>query len=457
MKFKIQLVTEDPSTNLKSTKTLTCIEKNSCNLEEIGLSLKEAKNTLEALQTHLISGQIEKYLEEWDQCNCCGKSRRKKGHHKIVFRTLFGNNAINSPRYYHCKCEKSQAKTFSPLCKVFSELVSPERGYLETKWASKVSFQQAADLMNDILPLDNKVNASSIRNHLVKTGRRMQDDLKEEKHFYQKELNQSEETYQRFSVGIDGGYVRNWDSKKKHFEVIAGKSIPSQGKDRFFGFVDTLPDSKSKRNLFETLTSQGLNKISAIDFFSDGAENLRAIQYNISPESAHYLDWFHITMKITVLNQYVKGIKKIGEKIGNELERDLTKIKWYLWHGNLYQATSLLENFSETAEEVTSDYDHHKNFKKLTAEFETYINRNSRFITNYGERYRNKEMISTSFVESTVNVLVAKRFSKKQQMQWTKEGAHLMLQTRAKTLNNSLQDEFKKWYPKIELEYSKAA
>jgi hypothetical protein len=66
-------------------------------------------------------------------------------------------------------------------------------------------------------------------------------------------------------------------------------------------------------------------------------------------------------------------------------------------------------------------------------------------------------MISTSFVESTVNVLVANRFSKKQQMQWTKEGAHLMLQTRAKTLNNSLQDEFKKWYPKIELEYSKAA
>jgi hypothetical protein len=46
---------------------------------------------------------------------------------------------------------------------------------------------------------------------------------------------------------------------------------------------------------------------------------------------------------------------------------------------------------------------------------------------NYGEQWRNGELISTSFVESTVNVLISKRFCKKQQMQWTPEGAHLLL------------------------------
>ena len=25
------------------------------------------------------------------------------------------------------------------------------------------------------------------------------------------------------SVGLDGGYLRNWEEKKSHFEVIAGK------------------------------------------------------------------------------------------------------------------------------------------------------------------------------------------------------------------------------------------
>jgi hypothetical protein len=33
-------------------------------------------------------------------------------------------------------------------------------------------------------------------------------------------------------------------------------------------------------------------------------------------------------------------------------------------------------------------------------------------------------------VESTVNQVVSKRFVKKQQMQWTPRGAHLLLQTR---------------------------
>ena len=49
-------------------------------------------------------------------------------------------------------------------------------------------------------------------------------------------------------------------------------------------------------------------------------------------------------------------------------------------------------------------------------------------IPNYGERWRNEETIATGFVESAVNQIVSKRFSKKQQMQWTKKGAHLVLQ-----------------------------
>jgi hypothetical protein len=36
---------------------------------------------------------------------------------------------------------------------------------------------------------------------------------------------------------------------------------------------------------------------------------------------------------------------------------------------------------------------------------------------------------------------------KKQQMRWTKRGAHLLLQTRTKTLNGELRDVFCDWYP----------
>jgi hypothetical protein len=82
----------------------------------------------------------------------------------------------------------------------------------------------------------------------------------------------------------------------------------------------------------------------------------------------------------------------------------------------------------------------------------TYIVHNRHLIPNYGERYRNGEAIATGFVESTVNQIVSKRFCKKQQMQWSKRGAHLLLQTRVKTLNRELGTVFKRWYPDIEVE-----
>jgi hypothetical protein len=70
----------------------------------------------------------------------------------------------------------------------------------------------------------------------------------------------------------------------------------------------------------------------------------------------------------------------------------------------------------------------------------------------FRERYRYGERTSTGFVESTVNQVISKRFCKKQQMQWTKRGAHLLLQTRVKTLNQELGAVFQRWYPDLQLE-----
>ena len=89
---------------------------------------------------------------------------------------------------------------------------------------------------------------------------------------------------------------------------------------------------------------------------------------------------------------------------------------------------------------------------KALSQLRTYIVNNRLLIPNYGERYRKGEAIATGFVESTVNEVVSKRFGKKQQMQWSKEGAHLLLQTRVRTLNGELGAIFKRRYPDMDLE-----
>jgi hypothetical protein len=45
--------------------------------------------------------------------------------------------------------------------------------------------------------------------------------------------------------------------------------------------------------------------------------------------------------------------------------------------------------------------------------------------------------------------VVSRRFVKKQQMQWSLKGAHLLLQTRTKVLNNELEEVFRRWYPQF--------
>ena len=54
-----------------------------------------------------------------------------------------------------------------------------------------------------------------------------------------------------------------------------------------------------------------------------------------------------------------------------------------------------------------------------------------------------------------MNAVVNKRFCKKQQMQWSKEGAHLLLQNRTRTLNRELADTFRQWYPEFACEDGK--
>jgi hypothetical protein len=73
-----------------------------------------------------------------------------------------------------------------------------------------------------------------------------------------------------------------------------------------------------------------------------------------------------------------------------------------------------------------------------------YISNNAKLIPNYGEKYRYGESISTVLVKSTVNEVVAKRMVKKQQMRWSTEGAHHLLQTRTSVLNGELRE---RWYP----------
>lgn len=228
--------------------------------------------------------------------------------------------------------------------------------------------------------------------------------------------------------------------------MIVGKSLPEDQAQKYFGFVQTY-DQKPKRRLFELLKFQGLQTNQQLVFLSDGGDSVRDLQMYLNPDSEHLLDWFHVTMRITVLGQYLKGVKHYDVVQGTEMAKTLESIKWYLWHGNVFRALQEIKSLEWDVEALEIDYPKLAKMVKAIREFRVYIEPNAGFIPNYGERWRYGEAISTAFVESSVNAVVNKRFNKKQQMQWSRRGAHLLLQTRTRVFNNELAAQFERWYP----------
>jgi hypothetical protein len=250
------------------------------------------------------------------------------------------------------------------------------------------------------------------------------------------------------TVNLDGGYVHaRTETQRKAgcFEIIVAKSIPTAGPSRCMGFVHGY-DQQPKRRLFELLTAQGLQMNQAITFLSDGGDTVRDLPLYLSPEAEHLLDWFHVSMRLTVLVQGAKGLK--DEATRTTLLADLDRLKWLLWHGNLFRAFQVLADLEEAADE-----DHPtaagKKVAKWLHEFRRYIALNQPFIPNYGVRYQAGEPISSAPAEATVNQVVSKRMVKQQRMRWTQRGAHLLLQIRTQVLDDQWPATFRQWYPEL--------
>jgi hypothetical protein len=445
-------------------------------IETTGLTLEESKGLLQTLQHAIIAQQVAAYLDHARACPQCGKQRQLKDQDTAPFRTLFGLVAVFNPRWHQCACQPHEEKTFRPLALLLPERSSPELRYLETKWAALAPYGSTVNLLHDVLPIDAKHSAVSVRNHLLQAAQRMEEALDAEG-----ALDRNSGPVDRdqlpipdgpLAVGLDGGIVRarrgtTGEKSSSLFEVIAGRSILAFRRDdpedvppssKCFALVRSV-DPAPKRRLAELLRSQGLQANQQVTIFSDGGDTVRALPVSLLPEAEHILDWFHITMRLTVLQQCARGLlkAKAAESDARTLDRRVESVKHYLWHGNTAAALEGLSDLDidleswdydeEGEEQPRSDSDGAARMLKYVRELVTYIRNNASSIVNYGERYGSGERISTGFVESAVNQVVSKRMVKKQQMQWTPEGAHLLLQVRTKVLNDDWEATFRGWYP----------
>ncbi|HZI75621.1 MAG TPA: hypothetical protein VFD73_16690 [Gemmatimonadales bacterium] len=249
IQIQLQIVADDDS--VISEDEILHLDKGDDRLEAIGLSLGEAKALLAGIQERVVTAQAASFAARHRGCPVCGRARRSKGPSPIVFRTVFGTVPLASPRFHRCRCQPAEPKTVSPLTALFTEHTAPELLYLETKWASLVSFELTAQLLNEILPLAGTAQACTVRRHLHRVAARHETELGAGPPGASKDAPAAGRPgplgQDPIIVGIDGGYVRNWHDKKRNFEVMVGKSLAPGRESRYFGLVrsqDGQPDRR---------------------------------------------------------------------------------------------------------------------------------------------------------------------------------------------------------------------
>ena len=183
MKIRIQVIIEhDDETSETIVEEIGCIQRGHPRPETLGLTLEEGKALLGNIQREMVKQQIAEYVDEHRACRDCGRPHRRNGRHHITYRTLFGKMRLESPRFYTCPCQLREKKSCSPVVQLLPERTAPELRYLQTKWASLMSYGLTVDLLEEVLPLET--NYASVYRHTHQTAMRIESELGEEQFMF---------------------------------------------------------------------------------------------------------------------------------------------------------------------------------------------------------------------------------------------------------------------------------
>ena len=113
------------------------------------------------------------------------------------------------------------------------------------------------------------------------------------------------------------------------------------------------------------------------------------------------------------------GAGATDTRLVDDAVRGLERAKWRLWHGRWSGCRRKLAGLCRWARRTDlQDMAGIGRLEHHAGELLTYLERNQGALVHYAARRRNGEPISTAFVESAVNEIIAKRMNKKQQMRW---------------------------------------
>ena len=185
--------------------------------------------------------------------------------------------------------------------------------------------------------------------------------------------------------------------------------------------------------------------------FADGSQErwLWRLQREALPKATIVLDWWHAAVRFEHALQAARslGAGTADAHLADEAVRGLERAKWRLWHGRWPGCRRKLAALCRwTEHRHRRDVAGIGRLQQRASELLGYLEHNGDALVHYAAR-RRREPISTAFVESAVNEIVAKRMNKKQQMRWNRATVQPFLDVRTAMPNHTLEDAFRHRHP----------
>ena len=442
--WRVKLVAELPNGVTREVEVARLERSEAAELADLGLCLAEAKQLTAALQSQMVSTQVTVMGERCRWCGTCGCVLTSKGYYPATFRSLFGDVPVRVRRLLVCACQDSEgAKSFAVL-DLAAASVAPELAYVTARYAALMPFGKAPTLLSELLPLSGAVNAGTVRNRTMRVG---QDVVPSPA--TQMVSQTAPLPAQAVVVGLDGGYVRSRHrQEERHFEVIAGKVFGADGTQSRFAFARNGPAIASDA-FKQALAMANVQADTPATVLCDGDAGLWRLQREALPKATVVLDWWHAAVRFEHALQAARGLGAGTTDLpwSDEAVRGLERAKWRLWHGRWPGCQRKLAALCRwTWREALSDVTGIERLQRHASELLSYLERNQDALVHYAARRQRGEPISTAFVESAVNEIVAKRMNKKQQMRWNRATVQPFLDVRTAVLNETLEDAFRAHY-----------
>jgi hypothetical protein len=407
-------------------------------IEDLGYDHKEQINILQEIQDAFLFTQSTLIIS--NKCSTCGSRVIKSGYAPSDFHTVYTDHKLRISRLECCNKECTKRRMTPTIYSLFGSNMHPDLLEKQIKIAAEQSFmdsQKSLERENGRYRTIN--NQLTIKKNTEKIGKILNDIHQEEP------VTTNIKFAKELIAQVDGGYVKSKEKNNRNFEVLISKvykpedhipgDISKNGIRKSGTITDKIYSASALKDRGKTIKKMvvisakkhGMTSDTNIVALSDGAANcwnaLKVLEKHC--KSIEYiLDWQHIKRRFEPL------VNKLEDPYAGEIE----SIQWKVWHGKSSEAIDRLGKiYIELLNTDCADETH---------DLLKYLSNNKHYLTNYEKRKQAKLVYTTSAIESSVETLVNTRHKKKHKAQWTRDGAHTLLQIRTSIASNKWQQEW---------------